>query len=146
MPRYFTLRQAELLLPEVGRLLDGALRAKQRYEELDGELKEVARSVFLAGGMRLDPARLGALKEERDVMADALREPLESIANLGVLIKDLDIGLVDFPTLYRGREVLLCWRLGEEGISFWHGLEEGFRGRKPIDHDFLEHHDGGESH
>ena len=57
----------------------------------------------------------------------------------GAQIKDLDIGLIDFLTMYRGREVLLCWKLGEEGIGYWHGTEEGFRGRKPIDDEFREH-------
>ncbi len=55
-------------------------------------------------------------------------------------MKDLDIGLVDFPTLFQGEEVYLCWKLGEAGIRFWHGIDEGFRGRKPIDAEFLEHH------
>jgi hypothetical protein len=55
------------------------------------------------------------------------------------MVKDLDIGLIDFPTLFRGREVYLCWRMGETGIRYWHG-EEGFRGRKEIDRDFLDNH------
>jgi hypothetical protein len=57
-------------------------------------------------------------------------------------VKDLDIGLVDFPTTFNGVEVYLCWKLGEPGIEFWHGVEEGFRGRKPIDREFLENHRG----
>ena len=57
---------------------------------------------------------------------------------IGCLIKDLDIGLIDFPTTYRGEEVYLCWKLGEPGIEYWHGVDEGFRGRKPIDQDFLD--------
>jgi hypothetical protein len=64
---------------------------------------------------------------------------------MGVLVKDLDTGLVDFPTLFRGVEVYLCWKLGENGIEFWHGVEEGFRGRKSIDQDFLDHHEGDRS-
>jgi hypothetical protein len=52
---------------------------------------------------------------------------------------------VDFPTLFRGVEVYLCWKLGESGIEFWHGVDEGFRGRKPIDQDFLDHHEGDRS-
>jgi hypothetical protein len=59
-------------------------------------------------------------------------------------VKDLDIGLVDFPTVFRGVEVCLCWKLGEPRIGYWHGAEEGFRGRKPIDQDFLAHHSAAE--
>jgi hypothetical protein len=61
---------------------------------------------------------------------------------MGVLVKDLDIGLIDFLTHYQGREVCLCWKLGEERIRFWHGTGEGFAGRKPIDGEFLENHRG----
>jgi hypothetical protein len=54
-------------------------------------------------------------------------------------VKDLDTGLVDFPTLFRGQEVYLCWKLGEASIEFWHSVDEGFRGRKAIDRDFRDH-------
>ena len=57
---------------------------------------------------------------------------MEQVQSFGCLIKDLDVGLIDFPTLYRGEEVYLCWKLGEDGIEFWHGVSEGFRGRKKI--------------
>ena len=61
---------------------------------------------------------------------------------IGCVVKDLDIGLIDFPTEFRGEEVYLCWKLGEPRIEFWHGVEEGFRGRKAIDQDFRDHHRG----
>jgi hypothetical protein len=57
-------------------------------------------------------------------------------------VKDLELGLLDFPTLYRGKEVCLCWRLGEPEIAFWHEVDEGYKGRKPIDQAFLENHRG----
>jgi hypothetical protein len=98
------------------------------------------------GGMMPDRAKVRALAESREHSARALQESIESITQLGVQVKDLNTGLVDFPTLYRGEEVLLCWRLGEPAIGHWHGLEEGFRGRKPIDTDFLRHHSGGGTH
>jgi hypothetical protein len=59
------------------------------------------------------------------------------------VVKDLDTGLLDFPTLYQGREVYLCWRLGESQINYWHGVDEGFAGRKAIDDDFLANHGDG---
>ena len=73
----------------------------------------------------------------------ALKDLLGQIENMGVLVKDLDIGLIDFLCLYRGREVCLCWKLGEARIRFWHGTEEGFMGRKQIDEDFLRDHSAG---
>jgi hypothetical protein len=67
---------------------------------------------------------------------------VEEVQEMGCLVKDLDMGLVDFPTTFRGEEVYLCWKLGEEEIAFWHGVDEGFRGRKAIDRDFRAHHQG----
>jgi hypothetical protein len=61
---------------------------------------------------------------------------------MGVLIKDLEVGLVDFPTLFRGEEVYLCWRMDEADIDHWHGIHEGFAGRRPIDRHFLDNHRG----
>ena len=70
---------------------------------------------------------------QRERAAESLKKAIESIHESGCVIKDLDIGLLDFPTLFRGEEVYLCWKLGEPKITHWHGLEEGFAGRKPID-------------
>jgi hypothetical protein len=84
-------------------------------------------------------------KARREQSAAVLRNAIESVQQMGCLVKDLDTGLVDFPTLFRGVEVYLCWKLGESGIDYWHGVEEGFRGRKAIDQDFLDHHEGDRS-
>jgi hypothetical protein len=146
MSRYFTLEQAQALLPEVERLLSQARTMHSRHRQAEGELRQLHMQVGMSGGMRLDPARLVALRSRREGAAEALKTAIESLAEMGVQVKDLDAGLVDFPTLYRGREVLLCWRLGEPGITFWHGLEEGFRGRKKIDRDFLDNHSGDKQH
>ncbi|MCX7605119.1 MAG: DUF2203 domain-containing protein, partial [Bryobacteraceae bacterium] len=97
----------------------------------------------LMGGARLDPEQAEQWRRELAVAAALMRQAVKALEGLGVLVKDLDIGLVDFPTLYRGQEVLLCWRYGEPDIAWWHGLEEGFRGRKPVDEDFLRNHRGG---
>lgn len=61
---------------------------------------------------------------------------------MGCEIKDLNSGVLDFRTLYKGEEVYLCWELGESGISHWHGLQEGFAGRKPVDEEFRRNHRG----
>ena len=81
-------------------------------------------------------------KSQRDTAALRLREAIEGVQETGCLIKDLDIGLIDFLTRYHGQDVCLCWKLGEDHIRFWHGMEEGFRGRKPIDEEFLQNHRG----
>lgn len=140
MARYFTLRQAEDLIPEVERHLRDALFHKAEFQSAHKEWEDKQDRIRMSGGMRINPGALLALRARRDASVTALKSSLAEIEKAGVLVKDLDIGLIDFMTLYQGREVCLCWKLGEDGIHFWHGEDEGFRGRKPIDEDFLKHH------
>jgi hypothetical protein len=93
----------------------------------------------------VDRDRALTARSRRDASAAMLKGAIEAVQETGCLIKDLDIGLVDFPTLHKGVEVYLCWKLGEPAIEFWHGVDEGFRGRKPIDEDFLQNHRGDRS-
>ena len=94
------------------------------------------------GGVQVDRAQFLERKNRGQEVARDLQQTIEKIQEFGCVVKDLDIGLIDFPTLLNGEEVYLCWKLGEPGIQFWHGVDEGFRGRKPIDQEFLEHHRG----
>jgi hypothetical protein len=99
-------------------------------------------SLWTRQRVMVDRDRALEARARRDDAAARLRECIEAVLETGCLVKDLDIGLVDFPTLLRGVEVYLCWKLGESGIAYWHGVDEGFRGRKAIDQDFLDHHQG----
>ena len=131
--RTFTLDEAQELLPVLEGLLRRAISAKKQIEEVDKELKEVAHRVFLTGGMLLPLVRLARRKAEREKSAQQVKDAVSEINATGVQVKDLDIGLLDFPCVVDGQTVLLCWKLGEKAITHWHGLEEGFAGRKPID-------------
>jgi hypothetical protein len=142
MPKRFSHAEAQRLLPEVGRLLRDALDAKTEYQEAEKDIQDLSERVMLMGGVVVDRERALTSRSRRDAAAGMLKEAVESVQETGCLIKDLDIGLVDFPTLFRGVEVYLCWKLGEPGIEFWHSIDEGFRGRKAIDQDFLENHRG----
>ena len=102
-----------------------------------------SRRISMLGGVIVRHQEFLDLRTRHDAALASLRAAVERIHDTGCQVKDLDIGLIDFPTLYRGQEVLLCWKFGENGIGFWHGLEEGFRGRKPIDEEFLSNHRGG---
>ena len=146
MPRYFTLSQAAGLLPEVERLLRVGIEARREYELAESAMSDIQERVRMAGGMNLDRRQVLQLREDRERGARRLRESIEAVHELGVQVKDLNVGLVDFPTLYHGREVLLCWRLGERSIDHWHGLDEGFQSRKAIDLEFRQHHGGGTLH
>ena len=105
------------------------------------QLTKMKERIHMNGGTLVNRPPFVEVKERRDRASQGLRKAIQEVLDLGVQIKDLDIGLVDFPTLFRGKEVYLCWKLGESSIGFWHG-EEGIRGRKPIDQDFLDHHEG----
>ena len=142
MPRHFTVTEAERMLPEVDRALRDALFHKAEYQVAEEALNATLQGIRMAGGSRVNPGPILATRARRDASAAALREVFEKIEQMGVLVKDLDIGLIDFLTRYQGREVCLCWKLGEERIRFWHGTDEGFAGRKPVDDEFLENHRG----
>ncbi len=83
-------------------------------------------------GHRLDGELLVALREEVECAESELAESLATLEEIGVVVKDIDAGLVDFLAIRDGKEVFLCWQLGEPDLAWWHSLEEGFRGRKPI--------------
>jgi hypothetical protein len=142
MARHFTLIEARALLPAVGRLIREAVHAKGRYQQGDDYLQQLAQRILMLGGISVDTATAENWKAQRDSGAQTLKQALEKIEELGVVVKDLDVGLVDFPTLYRGEEVYLCWRMDESDIGHWHGVHEGFAGRKEIDRHFVENHRG----
>jgi hypothetical protein len=145
MAKRFTLEEAQRLLPDVERLLRTAIEAKTRYQEAERTIQETNERIMLLGGVLLDRDRMVDTKHRREEAAATLRSAIEGVQEMGCLVKDLDIGLVDFPTLFRGTEVYLCWKIGEPGIDYWHGVDEGFRGRKAINQDFLDHHQGDRS-
>ncbi len=140
--RYFTLPEAQRALPEVERHLRDALFHKSESQKAQQDMDRTTERVRISGGARVNPNDVLALRARRDTSIAALKQALEEIEQAGALVKDLDIGLLDFMTRYQNRDVCLCWKLGEDEIRFWHGTEEGFRGRKPIDQEFLQNHRG----
>ena len=142
MPRYFTLAQARAALPVVGKCIRDAVQAKARYGQAESAIQDLTQRILMMGGLNVDTAHAEAWKTQYESNAQTLKNAVEKIEEMGVLIKDLEIGLVDFPTLFRGEEVYLCWRMDEADIDHWHGVNEGFAGRRPIDRNFLENHRG----
>ncbi len=131
--RTFTLDEAQSLLPILESLLRTAIDAKTLIEAVDAELQELAHRVFLNGGTLVNVVVMARRKAEREKAIQRAKDAVAEIDATGVQVKDLDIGLLDFPCEVEGRTVLLCWKLGEKGITHWHGVSEGFAGRKPID-------------
>jgi hypothetical protein len=129
----FTLREAQSMLPVLEGLLRKSIEAKSTIEQIDQELASLGERVFVNGGMLVDVRQWAGRKAHRDKAVQAAKDALSEITAIGVLVKDLDIGLLDFPFNLDGEIVLLCWKLGEPAIAHWHGTEEGFAGRKPLD-------------
>lgn len=136
--KFFNLEEAESLLPALERLLNTARENKKTIEAVDAELTAVKGRIMMMGGVLPDCQALARRKSQKDDSLSQLKEALQQITSSGCLIKDHDLGLVDFPCLVNDREIYLCWKLGESKIGFWHDVNEGFRGRKPLDKDLLE--------
>ncbi|HEX8924639.1 MAG TPA: DUF2203 domain-containing protein [Terriglobales bacterium] len=129
----FSLREAQELLPVLESLLRTCMRAKSMMDEIDAEFQELNAQVFVNGGMLVDVKTYARRKAEREKAVQRAKDALGEITAAGVQVKDLDMGLLDFPCKVEGEIILLCWRLGEDAITHWHSVEEGFAGRKPID-------------
>jgi len=133
MKRTFTLAEANALLPLLEPLLQTAMEKHERFQKVQQELQQTNHRVYLAGGTLLSISSMIALKSRWEEHATRLRTAVSEIEDTGVLIKDLSLGLLDFPCQAGDEIVLLCWKLGEPAVAFWHTVEDGFKGRKPID-------------
>lgn len=129
--RYFTPEEANALLEEV-RPLAEELVAHRRAMAVTATRQARLVQRIAGNGGDFDPQEPRTLEEEFKREGEAVARCVRELEALGVLVKDLDRGLVDFPALHGDEEVLLCWQVGEDEIAFWHGLEEGFAGRKPL--------------
>lgn len=133
----FTLEQADALLPVLKSLLKKAMDDKKLIQQIEKEFQDTRHRILLSGGLQVDAPALAQRRAERDKAIQDAKDALSEIHSVGVQVKDLDMGLLDFPCAVEDQIVLLCWKYGEEKIQYWHGQEEGFKGRKPIDERIL---------
>jgi hypothetical protein len=133
LSKTFTLSEAQTVLPVVESLLLRAQAAGARAAQLGQEMQELSQRIFHSGGMHVNVAQAARRRAEREKASKEMTDTMAEIDEIGVVVKDLDQGLLDFPAVLDGRTVLLCWKLGEKEIGFWHSTEEGFAGRKPVD-------------
>jgi hypothetical protein len=133
LSKTFTLGEAQTLLPVVEALLRRAQDAGRRAGELEHEMQQVSHRIFLSGGMHVDVSAAARRRAERDKAVQEAKDTLAEIDSIGVQVKDLEEGLLDFPSVMDGKTVLLCWKLGEPAIAYWRKEEEGFEDRKPLD-------------
>lgn len=130
--RYFTAEEANELLPEVRLAAEELVEHRLAVRAVAAKRAQLVTRIAGNGG-DFDPQEPRELEEDFERETAAMVEAVERLERLGVIVKDADRGLVDFPALREsGEEVLLCWQVGEDEIAYWHGLEEGFAGRKPL--------------
>jgi hypothetical protein len=132
----FTLEEAQSLVPVLESLLKRAIEAKAAAEAIEQDLQRLAQRVFLTGGMNVDIVAVGRQRTAMDALIQRAKDAVAEIDAIGVQVKDLETGLLDFPCRIDDEVVLLCWKMGEERITHWHTVEAGFRGRQPLDDRF----------
>jgi hypothetical protein len=132
----FTIDEAQSLLPLLESLLKRASEGKRAALEIESELAELGRRIYLAGGMRVNLAETGRKRTAMEAHMQRVKESIAEIDSIGVQVKDVDAGLLDFPCRVDDQVVLLCWRMGEASIEHWHTIQDGFQGRKPVDERF----------
>jgi hypothetical protein len=132
----FTIDEAQSLLPVLESLLKRAIEGKQLAEEIGSGLADVARRIYLSGGMKVDVSQVVKQRVEMESHLQRVRESINEIDSIGVQVKDIETGLLDFPCRLDDQIVLLCWRMGEPTIEHWHTTETGFKDRQPVDERF----------
>jgi hypothetical protein len=130
--RYFSGADVEALIPALTRIMERVMSANAAASEARERLQNEQRRIDLAGGGVLDRRAWQADRDRIERLTAEMQRGLGEIAELGGVTKDLGLGLVDFLHLRDGREVNLCWKYGEHKITHWHGLDEGYAGRKPL--------------
>lgn len=127
----FSIEEAEALLPRLQEILADMQRCKRAIDDVRGDLGQAAQSATGNGHVR-DEASLAEKRRRAESFVEQLNQRLAQINELGVELKDIDQGLLDFPYEREGRVVNLCWKLGEERIEWWHEIDSGFAGRQPL--------------
>jgi hypothetical protein len=131
--KYFSLTEAERLRAQLEPLLIEAMESRRHMNELGAELTAIAERIQRSGGMLVPLEKAARTRAQLTKHEQSIQSALEKIHSTGCLVKDLDVGLLDFPARINNEDVYLCWRLGEDRIRFYHRQDEGFAGRKPID-------------
>ena len=132
--RTFTPEAANEALAEVRPLAERMVAARQELADAQRAQAELV-AVIAGNGGGVDSAELAQAAKEVERLAGEIVGAVQQIQDLGAVVKDVDSGLVDFPAVHRGQDVLLCWRLGEDEVGYWHDLESGFAGRRELPFD-----------
>ena len=132
--RFYTLAEANAMLPDLTRLLEEMRVQGQQMAAVEGRKARVRQKI--RGNGYHNPIEDATVEGLSEGLRDELQESLTQLQDWGIELKDLEVGLVDFPALHEGRTVFLCWQLGESQVEYWHETTTGFAGRQPIDDTF----------
>jgi hypothetical protein len=130
--RYFEPADVDTLIPTLTRVMGSIMRANEQATAIGGRLEAERERIGLAGGGVIDRGAWKADMEQVARLTETVKAGLTEIIGMGGTIKDLALGLVDFPHRRDGRVVNLCWKYGETSVTHWHGMDEGFANRKPL--------------
>jgi len=136
----FTLDEAQTLIPVLESLMKSAMESKKSAETIAEELQELSQRIFMNGGLLVRIAQVAKRRAQQDKAVQQVKDTLAEIDAIGVQVKDLDAGLLDFPCRLGEDIVLLCWKMGETEIKHWHTMESGFSGRQAVDDRFRKPH------
>ncbi len=131
--KLFSLSEAERLRAQIEPVLIETIESRRKLAELDEELGTLRERIMRSGGLLVSYEKTAGRRLERNRLAGIIEAAIEQIHSTGCIVKDIEVGLLDFPARMNGEDVYLCWRLGEDRIRFYHRQDEGFAGRKPID-------------
>jgi len=129
--RHFTPEEANAALAEVRPLVEQMVAHRRAHVAALARQEELELRIRGNGG-GIPPAELAETAAEVEREARELAQAIDAVVELGLQVKDIDEGLVDFPALRHGETVLLCWMLGEDHVAHWHTIEDGFAGRRPL--------------
>ena len=138
--KYFSLTEAERLRGQLEPVLIEAMETRRKMAETEEKIRTQAERIQRSGGFQVPYEHAALVRREHDRLLEALSEKLDHIQSTGCVVKDLDVGLLDFPARINDEDVYYCWKLGEDRIRFYHRQDEGFAGRKPIDPRDADYH------
>ena len=132
----FSLEEAQTLVPVLESLMRTAMEAKKTAENIAQELQQLSQRIFMNGGTLVRIAETAKQRAQQDKAVQQVKDTLAEIDSIGVQVKDLDTGLLDFPCRLGDDIVLLCWKMGETEIQHWHTMDSGFSSRQSVDERF----------
>lgn len=131
MPQYFTRADADALLTQLEPIMQELAQLREALREVEARVE--ALQLRMRGNGHAHRGELAQLRQDASTLVESINERVHRVNEWGVVVKDLETGLVDFPSRRDGQEVYLCWRLGEPRVAWWHPIEGGFAGRQPLD-------------